>query len=54
MCQEPEPRLLTDDGGKATPALYRGTKEGRERLRSQNPTEAEHRLYKPLKSSLKS
>lgn len=54
MCQEPEPGLLTDDGEKATPALYKGTKEGRKRLRSQNPTEAEHRLYKPLKSSLKS
>lgn len=34
MCQEPEPRLLTDDGEKATPALYKGTEEGRERLRS--------------------
>lgn len=54
MCQEPEPGLLTDDGEKTTPASYKGTKEGRERLRSKNPTEAEHRLYKPLKSSLKS
>lgn len=55
MCQEPEPRLVDDDDGeKATPASYKDTKEGRERLWSQNPTEAEHRLYKPLKFSLKS
>lgn len=57
MCQKPESRLLTDDGEKATPVLYKGTKEGRERLRSQTPTKAEDRLYKqllPLKFCLKS
>lgn len=41
MCQKPESRLLTDDGEKATPVLYKGTEEGRERLRSQTPTKAE-------------
>lgn len=57
MCQKPESRLLTDDGEKATPVLYKGTEEGRERLRSQTPTKAEDRLYKqllPLKFCLKS
>lgn len=57
MCQKPESRLLTDDGEKATPVLYKGTKEGTERLRSQTPTKAEDRLYKlllPLKFCLKS
>lgn len=47
-CQKPELRLFTDDGEKATPVLYKGIKEGRERLRSQTPINAEDILHNQL------
>lgn len=50
MCQKPESRLVTDDGEKATPVLYKGSKDRKERLRSQTPTKAKDRLCKQLLS----
>lgn len=48
MCQKPESRSASRDGEQGTAVSYKGSEEGRERVRSQPPKKAEDRLYKQL------